>query len=187
MLVKGAPGIMTSSDNYSWIVWWYFNRNVNKITSDWRHGCWCSGSLYTMSSAAMLTIHNNLGSFHEKRFWLHMSLQFFKNKENLEWSSSWRVKFIVYSNLDYVFAQVENNNNNKNKSQLWVIVPLCRALPDHRWNNIAGNYLMGFQHFPCPLGLGVHPLKGMGMTQIAKFMQPTWGPPGSCRPQMGPM
>ena len=25
------------------------------------------------------------------------------------------------------------------------------------------------------------------MTQIAKLMGPTWGPPGSCRPQMGPM
>ena len=25
------------------------------------------------------------------------------------------------------------------------------------------------------------------MTQIARFMGPTWGPPGSCRPQMGPM
>ena len=24
-------------------------------------------------------------------------------------------------------------------------------------------------------------------TRIAKFMGPTWGPPGSCRPQMGPM
>ena len=23
--------------------------------------------------------------------------------------------------------------------------------------------------------------------QIAKFMRPTWGPPGSCRPQMGPV
>ena len=23
--------------------------------------------------------------------------------------------------------------------------------------------------------------------QMAKFMGPTWGPPGSCRPQMGPM
>ena len=23
--------------------------------------------------------------------------------------------------------------------------------------------------------------------QIAKFMEPTWGPPGSCRPQIGPM
>ena len=25
------------------------------------------------------------------------------------------------------------------------------------------------------------------LPQIAKFMGPTWGPPGSCRPQMGPM
>ena len=25
------------------------------------------------------------------------------------------------------------------------------------------------------------------ITQIAKFMGPTWVPPGSCRPQMGPM
>ena len=25
------------------------------------------------------------------------------------------------------------------------------------------------------------------LTQIAKFMGPTWGTPGSCRPQMGPM
>ena len=24
-------------------------------------------------------------------------------------------------------------------------------------------------------------------SQITKFMGPTWGPPGSCRPQMGPM
>ena len=24
-------------------------------------------------------------------------------------------------------------------------------------------------------------------SQITKFMEPTWGPPGSCRPQMGPM
>ena len=25
------------------------------------------------------------------------------------------------------------------------------------------------------------------ISQIAKFIGPTWGPPGSCRPQMGPM
>ena len=25
------------------------------------------------------------------------------------------------------------------------------------------------------------------ITQIAKILWPTWGPPGSCRPQMGPM
>ena len=26
-----------------------------------------------------------------------------------------------------------------------------------------------------------------GSTQIARFMWPTWGPPGTCRPQVGPM
>ena len=28
---------------------------------------------------------------------------------------------------------------------------------------------------------------GNSFTQIAKFIGPTWGPPVSCRPQMGPM
>ena len=28
---------------------------------------------------------------------------------------------------------------------------------------------------------------GMNVTQIAKFTGQTWGPPGSCRPQMGPI
>ena len=31
------------------------------------------------------------------------------------------------------------------------------------------------------------PMMWDAMTQIAKFMGPTWGPPGSYRPQMGPM
>ena len=31
------------------------------------------------------------------------------------------------------------------------------------------------------------PIHEMLTSQIAKFMGPTWGPPGSCRPQMGPM
>ena len=31
------------------------------------------------------------------------------------------------------------------------------------------------------------PSPGCRTTQIAKFMGPAWGPPGSCRPQMGPM
>ena len=31
------------------------------------------------------------------------------------------------------------------------------------------------------------PWLGLLSFQIARFMGPTWGPPGSCRPQMGPM
>ena len=30
-------------------------------------------------------------------------------------------------------------------------------------------------------------LSEFSWSQIAKFMGPTWGPPGSCRPQMGPV
>ena len=30
-------------------------------------------------------------------------------------------------------------------------------------------------------------IRNVTATQIAKFMGPTWGPPGSCRPQMSPM
>ena len=36
-------------------------------------------------------------------------------------------------------------------------------------------------------GILYHPWAIGKIAQIAKFMGPTWGPPGSCRPQMGPM
>ena len=32
-----------------------------------------------------------------------------------------------------------------------------------------------------------NPLVTKKLPQIARFMGPTWGPPGSCRPQMGPL
>ena len=35
--------------------------------------------------------------------------------------------------------------------------------------------------------LHLNNIDGIKHTQIAKFMEPTWGPPGSCRPQMGPI
>ena len=43
---------------------------------------------------------------------------------------------------------------------------------------------------PSKDGLSIGPGWGFSskmLSQIAKFMGPTWGPPGSCRPQMGPM
>ena len=39
-------------------------------------------------------------------------------------------------------------------------------------------------------GMTMHPDENRSAclsSQIARFMGPTWGPPGSCRPQMGPM
>ena len=37
------------------------------------------------------------------------------------------------------------------------------------------------------IGFGNGLAPNRGHEQITKFMGPTWGPPGSCRPQMGPM
>ena len=50
----------------------------------------------------------------------------------------------------------------------------------HRWpNKRVQSYILGR---PVYTDTQLH-----SHTQIAKFMGPTWGPPGSCRPQMGPM
>ena len=43
-----------------------------------------------------------------------------------------------------------------------------------------------YNHSPCYTYFTVE-IKAMIYTQIARFMGQTWGPPGSCRPQMGPM
>ena len=37
------------------------------------------------------------------------------------------------------------------------------------------------------IGSLIFEMRQSNSTQIAKFMGPTWGPPGSCRPQMGPI
>ena len=37
------------------------------------------------------------------------------------------------------------------------------------------------------VGFPLQKRNNAGKKRIAKFMGPTWGPPGSCRPQMGPM
>ena len=44
-------------------------------------------------------------------------------------------------------------------------------------------------HLPCDQFTSITRSVSLCMldTQIAKFMGPTWGPPGSCRLQMGPM
>ena len=42
---------------------------------------------------------------------------------------------------------------------------------------------MSFLHNPIHMEMD----RSTDRPQIANFMGPTWGPPGSCRPQMGPM
>ena len=49
--------------------------------------------------------------------------------------------------------------------------PLCGSLPQHKHD-------IQVLHMACTT---------TNSSQIAKFMGPIWGPPGSCWPQMGPM
>ena len=56
---------------------------------------------------------------------------------------------------------------------------------------VSGKRPMWRQYNACSCFLGCTLLLSESISksdsQIAKFMGPTWGPPGTCRPQMGPM
>ena len=52
------------------------------------------------------------------------------------------------------------------------------------------NYILlwlNFQYIVIAIAYNTYNISEGIYTQIAKFMGPTWGPPGSCQPQMGPM
>ena len=58
---------------------------------------------------------------------------------------------------------------------LWSIPPLTDRIASNADNVSKSSYIL-------------HAITRVRMvTQISRFMGPTWGPPGSCRPQMGPM
>ena len=54
--------------------------------------------------------------------------------------------------------------------------PSQLTLLKQHWNIFSFSIISGNWDGKCSKG-----------TQIPKFLWPTWGPPGSCRPQMGPM
>ena len=66
------------------------------------------------------------------------------------------------------------NQNRRSTSQYGVNIP--------QWVTILVNIQIYIFYLHCNLYMIID-----NCTQIAKFMGPTWGPPGSCRPQMGPM
>ena len=73
------------------------------------------------------------------------------------------------------------------KVQIWT--PRTLLGPDsdsYPWHWSSSNYGSTIAH-GCAAGLGYPKTCCSRITQIAKFTGPTWGPPGSCRPQMGPM
>ena len=56
-----------------------------------------------------------------------------------------------------------------------------------REREIATNVSMALSWYPWRYRWNRDAWKFAAYTQIAKAMRPTWGPPGSCRPQMGPI
>ena len=59
---------------------------------------------------------------------------------------------------------------------------LLKLLP-----HLPGTSELIFVRFKLPNAVGPYPCMYHIPTQIAMFMVPTWGPPGTCRPQIGPM
>ena len=98
----------------------------------------------------------------------------------------------MFSNVFYwMKTLISNNMCSLGSNWQYIITGLDNGLALNRgqaiiWTN---DSLVNW-HIYASLGLnGITP-KDRGkwiISQIAKFMGPTWSPPGSCRPQMGPM
>ena len=55
------------------------------------------------------------------------------------------------------------------------------------YNNFDKVYLNSFHSQVITKNMMLFEMYYYNPTQIARFMRPTWGPPGSCQPQVGPM
>ena len=63
---------------------------------------------------------------------------------------------------------------------------LLFTIRTHAWKIKSGRILT-FSYISVSYSVDSNSIGGLTWTQIARFMGSTWGPPGSCRPQMGPM
>ena len=70
------------------------------------------------------------------------------------------------------------------------------SISDHIPRDIEAHEMLGWQEYKQARRQGIFTRSSEARlyidnarvsTQIAKFLRPIWGPPGSCRPQMGPM
>ena len=66
------------------------------------------------------------------------------------------------------------------KEQQWMPTRQCPAIKSETWGDILD---WGAREATTMNSHGFYAM----LPQIAKFMGQTWGPPGSCQPQMGPM
>ena len=91
------------------------------------------------------------------------------------------VKITVCGYLFQIFSNIYQGCFTGTRYIMWMLeriipLPVQTEYTNNRHDTISGNHA----HIPAmPLVFR--------LSQIAKCMGPTWGPSGSCRPQMGPM
>ena len=86
--------------------------------------------------------------------------------------------FSIYPTPSW-WLRVRSWNNGMRCMSHYILMPLIEALsPQHP---------LECPHWARRLCRDTLQALGRLVPQIARFMGPTWGPPGSCRPQMSPM
>ena len=97
-----------------------------------------------------------------------------RNEDNYSFFYNLKSAAAVLFNQQFVKDHMKENTKD---SRYW---PLQGESNGDRWTPLIK--ASDAENFPC---------QGIIMicsgTQRARLMRPTWGPPGSCRPQMGPM
>ena len=89
---------------------------------------------------------------------------------------SWMKRFVLRLIFHGVFLRVQLTINQHYFRRQTIIWTNADPVHWHIYAALGGDELTGLRF--CYIQL---------TPQIAKFMEPTWGPPGFCRPQMGPM
>ena len=90
---------------------------------------------------------------------------------------------IFFCNSEDIVMHIINRDIHHNAMDLWIEYVTAKLNYRYSWQ------YCGTKHRAPVVSVSIHRclIVTSITTQIAKFMEPTWGPPGSCRTQMGPM
>ena len=91
---------------------------------------------------------------------------------------------INHQQLDCLF-KISYNQHQKNH-QSSALLDFC-GYTGGWWNGLVMRYAFPCHHDVFMCHAFSNDVTNLDNSHIARFMGPTWGPPGSCRPQMGPM
>ena len=134
-------------------------------------------------------------SMSEKQSWRYSSISH-EVAEQLKTKLTHPVKILLWNTVNLAYAKLERNGRNNLKYfdiflSRHLLSPQCKT--SQRWINtrrLARHQISAALFMSCDRYLyrctNRSPVN-WHYTQIASFMRPTWGPPGSCRPQLGPM